>query len=265
MRCLMFPPSTDDGRALASLIAGPGKICSTTTNPASWGPLFANELSDIRWDEAAGAGVTAEWIETFAVSLDHVRLWRTNASLIVFRDVMALVLDGARLDQLDSLTAHGMDPTTLRLEEELFGEAKVRLPLEEDIDRALEVLSADKDCGVPPRATSFFSLRRSCRAADAAKIPYRLLPWWERSLEIGRWARPAPDRVMPSWEEDGALLQQWVALIGPDGWTWPAAGFSVEETRTLTALPERDPVRPNRDQLLVMAALRAGPTTNPKR
>ena len=51
-------------------------------------------------------------------------------------------------------------------------------------------------------------------------------------------------------------LQEWLTVVGSDGWEWAAAGYTLDETRVLLALPETHPDRPGPDQLAVMAALR---------
>ena len=57
-------------------------------------------------------------------------------------------------------------------------------------------------------------------------------------------------------DDNTKVLQEWVASAGPDGWAWPAAGYTPEQARLLLALPKTDPDRPGPDQLKVMAALR---------
>ena len=76
---------------------------------------------------------------------------------------------------------------------------------------------------------------------------------------MGRWAAALHwDYETDSAFEQAVLLDQWMGLVGADGWAWPAAGFTPDEARALLALPETDPGRPGPDQLAVMAALRAG-------
>ena len=57
-------------------------------------------------------------------------------------------------------------------------------------------------------------------------------------------------------EDNAEVLQEWVRAAGPDGWSWPEAGYTPDQARMLLALPETHPDRPGPDQLAVMAALR---------
>ena len=75
-----------------------------------------------------------------------------------------------------------------------------------------------------------------------------------QKLRPARWTKTG-SRVTAA-EELEAEMSGWVAVAGPDGWMWAAAGFTLAETRVLSGLPETDPGRPGPDQLAVMAALR---------
>ena len=57
-------------------------------------------------------------------------------------------------------------------------------------------------------------------------------------------------------EDNAEVLQEWVRAAGPDGWSWPEAGYTPDQARMLLGLPETHPDRPGPDQLAVMAALR---------
>ena len=80
--------------------------------------------------------------------------------------------------------------------------------------------------------------------------------------DVLRWLTAIQTTVIDSTEGLGAtialvdLVARWDRTVGPDGLEWAAAGFSLDETIVLRALPVEHSGRPSMDTLRVMAALR---------
>ena len=93
-----------------------------------------------------------------------------------------------------------------------------------------------------------------CTAANAGLTDLQALRWLQvLEPRWPRWTLRGFVWLDPVYAEN---LQKWVSAVGPDGWAWHAAGYTLAETQVLSGLPGGHPDRPGPDQLAVMAALR---------
>ena len=127
------------------------------------------------------------------------------------------------------------------------------------------------DVGFPEMARRLGALYRA--VSETGRSDGKLLPWHAvmavlaaretdlTDLQALRWLQvllpnPGVRLLWGEYERVAPRLRGWGLAVGPEGWAWPAAGYTPEQAQTLLALPETHPERPGPDQLAVMAALR---------
>ena len=202
------------------------------------------------WRAAAAHGATFEWaLRTAGTNTDDViylkasRVARATrlAAVVPVGVIDGLLASGWTLNDLNDLRCRTGKGHSAGVG---FGETASRVA-------ALHRV-APEDCG-PGRGLRWNAVAAVLDSKQAGLTDRQALRWI-RVVAPTEWTRwyflwSGPEEINP-------YLRGWVGVAGPDGWLWPAAGYTPDQARMLLGLPETHPDRPGPDQLAVMAALR---------
>ena len=203
------------------------------------------------WRAAAAHGATFEWaLRTAGTNTDDVIYLKASRVARATRLAAAVPVD-----VIDGLLASGWtlnDLNDLRCRTGKGHSAGVGFG---GTARRVAVLHrvAPEDCG-PGRDLRWNAVAAVLDSKQAGLTDLQALRWM-RVVAPTAWTKwhlypgPGSENINP-------YLREWVGVAGPDGWVWPAAGYTLNETRVLRALPGGHPDQPGPDQLAVMAALR---------
>ena len=205
--------------------------------------------SATEWQTIAEHGVTITWVVQMSAPASAPR----DAAFQV-RKVLRLGF-AVPVNIIDELITHGWTVTELAdlMSWVEFTVGTTTFP--ETVRRLRELHGAAPGIGGGGRRTLWHALAALMSAGPAGLTDLQALRWFQVLAQKTFDGVSQVDIAMILSEKDQQNIQEWSVVTGPEGWVWPAAGYTLDEARLLLALPETHPDRPGPDQLAVMAAL----------
>ena len=204
------------------------------------------------WRAAAASGATFEWaLQAAGATVDEAAINQSRSTPVGWALQIAAAIP---VSVADGLLMYGWTVAGLNDLMTLPSTKKPDVDFPETAWRLTALHRvAPETCGADYELLwrAFMAI---CTAGNARLTDLQALRWLQ-VLEP-RWSRWNTEGFVWLNQVYAETLREWVSAAGPEGWAWPAAGYTPDQTRVLLALPETHPDRPGPDQLAVMAALR---------